>query len=105
MSWVRWGSFCGLQGRYVREFSRLIEDPVLRAEQERKAKQNEDCKDCPGSDLYIYESSFGIVCCGCKFTQGKDDFVTDEDGMLAHIQEHAKAGHHTFQYLMHPGDE
>jgi len=104
---VRWGSFCRPQGAYLLEFARLIEDPELRAVREQKGKQCAECKDCPGSDLYIYEDLDDvIVCCGCNLDKDRNDFkAPDEAAMDAHIQEHVKAGHHTFQYLMHPGDE
>lgn len=50
---------------------------------------------CPGSDLYIFDStSGGIECCFCRLFP-KDDFVAQtQEEMIEHIEAHVAAGHH-----------
>lgn len=44
-----------------------------------------------GSEVYVYESDNGLVCCGCRLAEPW--FVTDEpEEMIAHLAEHRRAG-------------
>jgi hypothetical protein len=77
MSWCRWGSKCS---DTITQFAVDVA-----------------CKDCPGSDLYIYEGD-RLECCGCPLFM---DFACDTEAeMLAHILEHEKAGHHVRRSLI-----
>lgn len=45
----------------------------------------------PSSDLYVYESVTGIVCCECLL---EDEFESsDRDDWNTHISQHVLAGH------------
>lgn len=75
MSWCRWGSPCSFT-----------------------IPPNEGCdlNPCPGSDLYIYESTEGgIVCCACRLKKDDTDFIAQtEEEMERHCRDHVTAGHH-----------
>lgn len=43
-----------------------------------------------GSDVYVYEGSTGITCCGCSL--GGCDTEEPEE-MIAHLAQHRRAGH------------
>jgi len=49
------------------------------------------------SDVYIYENSLGVTCCGCRLDV--DLFTFDLDVMLAHVAEHRVAGHNVPEWL------
>ena len=75
MSWCRWGSPCSFSMPQY--------------------ECDTHCADCPGSDLYIYEADENqIVCCACRLHPEEEDFISDEKGMLNHIEEHVVTGHH-----------
>lgn len=77
MSWTRWGSLC------TQTVVPMDEDLACPPET------------CPGSDLYIYESTDGFICCACPFGDGERDFVAATvDAMQNHIEDHVAAGHH-----------
>ncbi len=43
-----------------------------------------------GSDVYVFESSYGIECCGCAL----DGCTTQEpEEMILHLAQHRRAGH------------
>lgn len=44
-----------------------------------------------GSDVYVYESSDGITCCGCQLGTGCT--TSDPEVMIAHLGVHRRAGH------------
>jgi uncharacterized protein YktB (UPF0637 family) len=44
-----------------------------------------------GSDVYVYESSDGITCCGCMLGSGCTTNAPEE--MIAHLAQHRRAGH------------
>ena len=77
MSWVRWGSPCEASWP--------------------PHKANENCKDCKGSDVYVYESEDGYECCGCRY-----DFPTCKtaDEMKEHLRYHVKQGDHVRPSLL-----
>jgi hypothetical protein len=84
MSWCRWGSVC----------TNAVVTSDLDA-------LNEACKDCPGSDLYIYESvTDKFVCCGCYLHASENFEVNTHAEMNQHILEHDKAGHHVRKSLL-----
>lgn len=79
MSWCRWGSPC---------WSTMFVHACDAA-----------CNPCPGSSLYIYESSSdpegSVRCCDCPLLKHSQHFIAvNEDEMLLHIEDHAAAGHH-----------
>jgi hypothetical protein len=84
MSWCRWGSLCtnSIPGYAVDEL----------------------CEDCPGSSLYVYESSNGfLVCCSCPFDRSEEpaDYEAEtEEQMLRHLIEHHKNGQHVRRSLL-----
>lgn len=43
------------------------------------------------SDVYVYASSTGMVCCGCWLNHRGD--WHDVDRFIAHLHEHVAAGH------------
>ncbi len=56
------------------------------------------CKDCPGSDVYIFKNTDGLYeCCSCwllgPFPSGSFTCKTKKE-MYRHILEHDTAGHH-----------
>lgn len=53
-------------------------------------------ENCPGSDVYVYESTNDmIVCCWCRLsTTGRDFECKTPEEMQEHLREHVKAGHH-----------
>lgn len=51
-----------------------------------------------GSDVYVYESASGIVCCGCKLHQ--TFLAQDPLQMIAHLAEHRAAGHFVPAYAI-----
>ncbi len=72
MSWVRFGSPC------VR-----------------------DCEPCPGSDVYVFDNTDGYIeCCGCLLRPRREFWFKTEAEMLAHLREHAAAGHHVPAYFL-----
>lgn len=80
MSWCRWGSRC------------TSTTPAY--------KVDEECRDCPGSDVYVYESTIGLICCGCFLTGGEGFICQTEVEMFKHLLEHDKAGHHVRRSLL-----
>lgn len=44
-----------------------------------------------GSDVYVFPSSQGIECCGCKL--GKDFVTSEPEAMIDHLAKHRRAGH------------
>lgn len=79
MSWCRFGSHCR---NTIPEF-----------------EVNAECKDCPGSSLYIYEGA-KLTCCMCA--SDLEDFECDTAAeMFAHILAHDAAGHHVRRSLLH----
>lgn len=79
MSWTRWGSSCD---------NAFPPHP-----------SNDACKDCPGSDVYVYESDRGFECCG-------DDFICKtSDEMKEHLREHVKKGDHVRPSLLLTDEE
>lgn len=86
MSWVRWGSRCH-QGYPFREDTAC--DPAA----------------CPGSDVYVYDSGDGVVCCECSLREAVDGWSGDhvalnEAAMVEHLKEHIAAGHHVPRSLL-----
>ena len=53
-----------------------------------------------GSEVYVYESSEGIECCGCHLYP--DDHVVFEtpEAMIGHLVEHRKAGFFVPEYAI-----
>lgn len=46
-----------------------------------------------GSDVYVYESAEGIVCCGCFMDEKNRHFVCKtEEEMIAHLGQHRRRG-------------
>lgn len=45
-----------------------------------------------GSDVYVYPSSQGIECCGCRFGTNFTSGTPEE--MIAHLALHRRAGHY-----------
>lgn len=81
MSWVRFGTAC--------KGDMLLNIP------------DDCCPNCPGSDVYVFESTEGgIECFGCRLLGGMsrdraECFVCETPReMLAHLLEHHVAGHH-----------
>lgn len=57
-----------------------------------------DCKDCPGSDVYIFETREGEYdCSGCSLRPG---LIKSQDELFAHILQHEAAGHHVRRSLV-----
>lgn len=56
------------------------------------------CEDGRPSDVYVYGSEDGLVCCGCRL----DDRWEHDDnaGMVAHLLEHRRAGHAVPQHAL-----
>lgn len=84
MSWCRWGSLCDATFPY-------------------NYKVNEECKDCPGSDVYIFESATDgkFECCDCGLANSDSDFRAGTAAeMLEHILKHEAAGHHVRRSLV-----
>ena len=56
----------------------------------------------PKSDLYVFESSGGLECCGCRLPDYKNkSFVTcSYSEMIDHIKKHINYGHTVPKYLI-----
>ena len=51
-----------------------------------------------GSDVYVFESSQGIECCGCRLGE---TFVTSmPEEMIQHLAQHRRAGHYVPDYAV-----
>jgi hypothetical protein len=52
------------------------------------------CRKNAESDVYLYPSSYSIVCCGCLFLSAKqDDIFGTEREAIDHLRMHIQAGH------------
>lgn len=52
------------------------------------------CRFGSDSDVYVYYSTEGgIECCGCRLGSAKMVNVVTEAEMIAHLEEHRRAGH------------
>lgn len=51
-----------------------------------------------GSDVYVYESSRGLECCGCSLERTSQTFDS-ADAMIEHLRQHVAAGDHVPEYV------
>lgn len=83
MSWVRMGSPCWSGGTGF---------------------ACDECPDCPGSSVYVYEEGDDrVVCCMCALSE--NDPTLTEDGMREHLRAHVAAGHHVRKSLLMTDEE
>lgn len=80
MSWIRWGSPC----------QSMLFDP-----------EDDACslETCPGSDLYVYDSTSGFIeCCACPLIPNNGEGYPFQAKtpleMVEHLKKHQEAGHH-----------
>lgn len=76
MSWIRWGSPCQAAGC-------IIVGPC-----------HPGIEKCPGSDVYVWEASDNLICCGCEFSAEGRSKDEAREFMREHLREHVKAGDH-----------
>lgn len=53
-----------------------------------------------GSDVYVYPSSSGIECCGCRFPADRDPTFTSRQKAIDHLVAHQEAGHTVPDYVI-----
>lgn len=51
------------------------------------------CRFGDDSDVYLYNSGDVWSCCGCKLADGGERLFSNLTDVLAHLDEHATAGH------------